>query len=99
MHVISPRAAVAIDADAGFTQPLSLVPLPRQQAALVRVLWAYKPLRVSAGRLLAIRLRRGQLDVALVPVNAPGLRWVAASSVLTDVQAEAWVKVSRFKRY
>ena len=89
----APRAAVAVSAasdhEAQPSQPESASRRPSTQT-----LWASRPLAVRAGRLVAVRLRGDDLQVALA--SADGLRWVTPLSVLSDAQAQRWASTSSF---
>jgi hypothetical protein len=63
----------------------------------VQTLWASRPLQVRAGRLIAVRLRGDDLQVAVATIN--GRKWVRADAALTAAQAERWVRTSRFARH
>lgn len=96
-HAFYPRAAVAIDRLAG-----SLSPNPEQAVRSTGprplVLWASRPLAVRGGRLVGVRLKGTELEVAFVAAVADGLRWVSASAVLSNSQADLWSKTSTFNR-
>lgn len=63
-------------------------PKVRQQT---RVIWAKVPFKVSAGRLVGVRLTDGgALEVAIAAAPAP--RWVPASRVLSEQQARRWAE-------
>jgi hypothetical protein len=95
MHVRTTNAAIAVDTtndnertnQTGITRPT----LSRM------TLWAERPLQVRAGRLVGVRLTGPRLQVALVANNTGVLTWVQPTSVMTDAQAETWVKSTRFK--
>lgn len=94
-HIRTPRAAVAADsAPSALTTPSA--PAPR--ALRPPTLWASRPLRVRAGRLLGVRLVGGDLQVALVADGADAVRWVSAEKTLTERQAEAWARNAAFRR-
>ncbi len=95
MHIRTPRAAIAAD-----SAPRAHIPLPVQtpRAPHPATLWASRPLRVRAGRLLGVRLAGGDLQVALVADGADAVRWVSAERVLTERQAEDWARSAAFRR-
>ena len=96
MHVRFPRAAVAAD---GVVAPYgSSNNPPRRDGRAAPVLWASRPLVVRAGRLVGVRQRDGEVYVALVAAGADALRWVKASTVLTEAQAAVWTRTSAFRR-
>lgn len=92
MHIRFPRAAVALD------------PAPNSRAlrdpprAEYRVLWATHPLRVNAGRLLAVRARGCEVEVLVSSTDVVQANWRRASEVLTSAQVRAWARTSRFRR-
>jgi hypothetical protein len=96
VYLRTPRAATPAAPDTEQQQHL-----PRQVPAATRqpvqTLWASHPLQVRAGRLVAVRLRGEELQVALV--TGDGRRWARADEVLTAAQAERWVQRSRFVRH
>jgi hypothetical protein len=96
MHLKFPRAAVAADTDRLGQQ--SSPPAKAGPSARTTVLWASRPLQVQAGRLLAVRKRGDVVEVGLVSAGAAALRWVSAATVLTDRQADGWVKTAKFSR-
>lgn len=95
-YVRTPRAATPAAPEAAqdpqhlFRQP------PAATRPPVQTLWASRPFQVRAGRLVAVRLRGEELQVALVTLE--GRRWVRAATVLTTNQAERWAKASQFNR-
>lgn len=96
MHIRTPRAAVAADSAPSALTTTSTIAASR--AARPPTLWASRPLRVRAGRLLGARLAGGRLEVALVADGADAVRWVAAERVLTERQAEDWARNAAFRR-
>lgn len=94
VYIRTPRAATPAPSECN--QQL----LPRHRPAdtrqPVQTLWASRPLQVRVGRLIAVRLRGEELQVALVTLD--GQRWVRADAVLTAAQAERWTRTSQFKR-
>jgi hypothetical protein len=95
MYVRTPNAAIPVDTsnDNELTNQANLSPPFRSRVTL----WAERPLQVRAGRLLGVRLTGQRLQVALVANKTGVLTWVQPSSVLSDAQAETWVKSTRFK--
>lgn len=74
---------------------------PRRPCAEVRAsiqtLWASRPLSLGGrGRLVAVRLRGDDLEVGWA--TSDGLRWVRPDRVMSEAQAQAWVRTSRFTR-
>lgn len=64
------------------------LPKARQQT---RVIWARVPFKTSAGRLVGVRLTEsGALEVAVAASPSP--RWVPASRVLSEQQAQRWAR-------
>jgi hypothetical protein len=91
MHVRHARAAVATDA-----APSQIPSTQQRHTAASPVLWATRPLAVRAGRLVAVRLRDGTVEVAYVSSQATALRWVRPMAVMTEAQAEVWRRTSDF---
>lgn len=102
MHTRYPRAAVATvtdetaygerDAPAGTRNRPTAGPRDRQPT----VLWASWAMPVREGRLVAMRLKGDDVEVAVLTGGADRLRWVPASSVLTERRAEQWRRMARF---
>jgi hypothetical protein len=92
MHVRYSRAAVAGES------PSSSVPSRRAHQAQGATLWASRPLAVSQGRLIAVRLTDDLLTVLLVRGGDQGSRWLPAETLLTAWQAEVWARSSEFRR-
>ncbi len=102
MHIRYAHAAVAAMDEGDATSPLvgAIQKVPSPLAPIsgrIQTLWASKPLEVGAGRLIGVRLRGTLVDVALVRQSADGLRWVPASSVLSEYQAQLWVATALFR--
>jgi hypothetical protein len=92
MHIRTSRAAVA--ADTHF-HPQNRRPSQRPTTTL----WATRPLALRAGRAIGVRLVGGlDVEVAVVPRGEDRLRWLPASVVLTEKQAEVWVRSTQFRR-
>ncbi len=75
--------------------------VPRRAATAARTsvqtLWASRPLSLGRlGRLVAVRLQGDDLKVGCA--TADGLRWVRPERVISESQAHAWVRTSRFTR-
>lgn len=105
MHTRYPRAAVEIgDAPThGSHQDLGspssgFVSTGRPSSASqpLPTLWASRTFQVRQGRAIGVRLRAGTVQVALVADGADALRWVDAESVLTESQANQWLRTTRF---
>ena len=92
-HTRTPRAAVAASAASDRQTRSSTSPKVSKYRS-TRTLWASRPLTVRAGRLVAVRLRKGDLQVALA--SGDGLRWLRPEAVLTDAQAQRWARNSKF---
>ena len=93
MHFRYPLAAVAGD----FTLQPELVRRVSREAQGT-TLWASRPLAISQGRLIAVRLTEGRLTVRLVSGGDQGSRWLPAEVMLTPWQADAWAASSEFRR-
>lgn len=92
-YIRTPRAAVAASsAESDPAEPT------RRSSALIRqpvqILWASGPLSIPAGRVVAVRLRGDDLQVAIAERN--GMRWVPPAAVMTTAQAERWTTTSTF---
>lgn len=87
------RAAVAAPATSDH-QAQSPLPEAASRRRSTQTLWASRPMTVRAGRLIAVRLRRDDLRVAIATVD--GLRWVRPESVMTAAQAQRWTSTSSF---
>jgi hypothetical protein len=94
MHVRFPRAAVALDSLAA---PAALAPKsPEPACDTTQILWASRPLPVSAGHLVAVRHRAGVVEIALVATGRRDLSWISPSRVLTEHQFNHWKRLARF---
>lgn len=72
-------------------QPLeSFAPAPASRQA-TRTLWARVPWKGRLGLYVAVRLRRGQLEVAIA--GAPPIKWVPAERALNEFEAERWAVI------
>lgn len=91
------RAATpASDADDNH-QHAARRPLAAARAS-VQTLWASRPLSLGGGgRLVAVRLRGDDVEVGWATDD--GLRWVRPDRVISEAQAQAWVRTSRFARH
>ena len=95
-HIRTPFAAVAVEELDLIADPRR-APRPCSSAGVPpQTLWADRPLQLRQGRVLGVRERGGQLRVALR--GAQGLSWVAPAEVLTEQQAQVWVRTSRFSK-
>lgn len=97
MHIRYQRAAVAVD---GPTQSDEDCQTNRGRNLFAtkpsRPLWASQTLPVRAGRLIGVRLRGEDVEVALMKPGAEGLRWVAARTALSEQQERLWLTFARF---
>ncbi|MEO8753777.1 MAG: hypothetical protein ABI624_13975 [Casimicrobiaceae bacterium] len=59
-------------------------------AAFGRVVWARRPFHGRLGACTGVRLRNGQLAVAIR--HAGHVEWVPAARALTEAEAVAWVR-------
>jgi hypothetical protein len=102
MHQRHSRGAVDLGGAYGSTPTATHTPSDRRGirpgGARPQVLWAVRPLTVRGGRLVAVRLQDGKLDVRFVAANDGLARWVPADRVLTPRQEQLWVSVSKFIR-
>lgn len=55
-----------------------------------RVIWARRPFHGRLGVYTGVRLKNGQLAVAIR--HAGHLQWVSAARALTEAEAVAWVR-------
>ncbi|MFG6463775.1 hypothetical protein ACG04Q_19530 [Roseateles sp. DXS20W] len=86
MFVRHSRALVWRD-EAPTTSAASAAPR-RRHLPPVQVIWARKPWRCAAGICIAVRLRGGELEVALRDTPSP--RWVPAARALSPREADRW---------
>lgn len=96
VYLRTPRAATPAAPDTEHNQQQLSRHLPAGTHQLVQTFWASHPLQVRAGRLVAVRLRGDEVQVAVVTID--GRQWVRADAVLSAAQAERWVRTSRFVR-
>lgn len=98
-YVRYPRAAVAV-ATPGKPAKTPTRTSSRQDAPASIVLWASIALPVrGGGQLVGVRRRsNSDVEVAWLRPGSPGIQWVAAGLVLTDQEAQHWLKVARFSR-
>ena len=102
MHIRHSRAAVAIDDAAsiinraanGRAGLVGRTPAPEA----LPTLWASRAFPVRQGRLIGVRLRAGTIQAALMAPSAEAVRWVDAQSVLSEAQANQWVRTAQFSR-
>jgi len=94
-----PRAAVAVSATGkpAKTPPQKDNPL---NAAAPLVLWASVAHHVrDGGRLVGVRRHSSfEVEVAWIGPGRTGIQWVPARPMLTDHEAQRWLKVARFTR-
>lgn len=91
MHLRFARAAVAAPAgDATITRP-------QRPSTPTLTLWSSRPFAVRGGHLVAVRLRDQQLSVRLIRTDGLAT-WIRADQVLSEFQAQLWVKTCRFRR-
>lgn len=90
MFVRHPHAAVWQDSPTSPDRgPLRRPPVaPRHPPTQVR--WAHKPWPGRLGLYIAVRLHRGELQVAVRDLPQP--RWVSAAQALTEREAERWAR-------
>jgi hypothetical protein len=95
MHVRTFYAAVSgeLPSADGHNGPARQSPHARP----TQTLWAERPLQVRGGRLTAVRLSGDQLQVGFVPDSTGSLRWVRPESLLSEQEAQAWARCTRFR--
>ena len=96
MHIISIRAAVAIDSEVNVPvveSAFSSNPIP---AAAIKTLWASKPLPTHAGRVVAVRINSGVAEVGIVENGAGTLRWKSAAAAMSSAQERKWLREAKF---
>lgn len=94
-----PRAAVAVSASgkSANTHPRKTDSL---HAAAPLVLWAsvVQPVR-DGGRLVGVRRHNPfEVEVAWIGPGRTAIQWVPAHLMLSDYEAQSWLKVARFSR-
>jgi hypothetical protein len=86
MFVRHPRALVWREPPLAAPQRPPVV--PRHPPTQVR--WASKPWPGRLGSYIAVRMHRGELEVAVR--DSPRPRWVSARQALSDREAERWAR-------
>ncbi len=76
----------AVWTDGGLPEP---VPSARRHSPKVATLWASRPFAGRLGRYVAIRLRDGEVSVA---VAGNPMMWVPARRAMTEKEAEHWAR-------
>jgi hypothetical protein len=71
-------------------------PLAARPATQWQTLWAEKPLDLPQGRVLGVRKRDEELQVAWVPKATLLMKWQPAAQVLTSRQVQAWLAGNEF---
>ena len=97
MHLRYPYAAIdgCAQPDGDQSRDLSRSFVDRPSITL----WAAKPLLVSTGRVVAVRLHTtDQVMVRWVDRHTQQTRWLPAVSVPTEREALAWARTTRFYR-
>ena len=108
MHLISKRAAVALDSDTSqspfpFSRVAGQLPAATPVAAKggVKTRWASRPLVIGDKKLVAVRLQQKPFSepvvlVGVVSGSQASIVWIAADRVLTEKQSRRWVEQSQF---
>lgn len=65
-------------------------PPQQPRTSATRTLWALRPWKSPVGRLVAVRLKDGRLEVG---VAGSPLRWVPAEVALSSSDAEKWALI------
>ena len=86
MHIISKRAAVAIDSEVNVPSDESAFSSNPTPATAIKTLWASKPLPTHAGRVVTMRINSGMVEVGIVEEGASTLRWKSATAVMSGAQ-------------
>lgn len=95
MHVRTRYAAVSDETPSADANLGAIHHSPR--ARPTQTLWAQRPLHVQGGRLVAARLCAEQLQVGLVSDLTGFLRWVRPESIVSEQEAQRWVRSTRFQ--
>ena len=96
MHIISKRAAVAIDSEVNVPSDESGFSSNPTPATAIKTLWASKPLPTHAGRVVAVRTNSGVVEVGIVEDGASTLRWKAAAAAMSGGQERKWLREAKF---
>ena len=96
MHVISKRAAVAIDSEVNGPSDESAFSSHPTPATAIKTLWASKPLPTHAGRVVAVRINSRVVEVRIIEDGASTLRWKSAAAVMSSAQERKWLREAKF---
>ena len=96
MHIISKRAAVAIDSEVNVPSDESAFSSNPTPATVIKTLWASKPLPTHAGRVVAVRINSGMVEVGIVKNGASTLRWKSAAAAMSSAQEKKWLREAKF---
>lgn len=66
MHIISKRAAVAVDSEANVSSNESTFPGNPPTSTAIKTLWASKSLPTHAGRVVAVRIHSSVVEVGII---------------------------------
>ena len=97
MHIISTRAAVAIDSE---VNPASSAPANSGKHAsepAAKTQWASEPFSLQTGRVVAVRLVGGVTEVGFIQTGGSTLRWLPTSAAMSAAQERRWLRDAKFE--
>lgn len=96
MHIISKRAAVAVDSEANVSSNESTFPGNPPTSTAIKTLWASKSLPTHAGRVVAVRIHSSVVEVGIIDNGTSTLRWKPAATALNGAQEGKWIREAKF---
>ena len=96
MHIISKRAAVAIDSEISAVSDAPSFSGKHTCEPMVRTLWASEPFNLQTGRVVAVRLMGGRTEAGFIEKRASTLRWLPTSAVMSAAQERQWLRDAKF---